>query len=258
MSAPAARRRWKAPARWRAWQVVLALVAGAFLLGFLVTTVLFRGGGAEVSTVPDLREMPLEQARRTLRSLSLGVEEGPALSHPTIPAGAVIAQTPLPGQEVAPGSVVRVNLSAGGERVRVPDVTSYPAEQARQMLERVGFQVQVVERTAMRREGQIVAVEPAAGSVVALPAVLTLVVSAGPPIVAVPELLGLYEPELRSRLGEAQLGLGDVEYDVFSTEPIGQVIAQWPAAGDSTRAGSRVRVTLAGPAPLSIPEEVDG
>jgi eukaryotic-like serine/threonine-protein kinase len=257
VSAPT-RRRPERPARLASWHVVAGLVVGFFALGFLFSTLIFRGGGADVASVPDLREMPLEQARRVLREASLGLDEGPALAHPTLPAGSVISQSPLPGQEVAPGSAVRVNVSTGGEQVRVPDVSAYAADQARQMLERVGFQVRVVERAAMRREGQIIELSPAAGAVVALPAVLTLVVSSGPPMVAVPQLAGLYEPEVRSRLGAASLAVGEADYDVFSTLPVGQVIAQRPAAGDSLRAGSRVRITYAGPAPLPIPEELDG
>jgi beta-lactam-binding protein with PASTA domain len=47
-----------------------------------------------------------------------------------------------------------------------------------------------------------------------------------------------------------------VAYDPASAEPAGTVIAQLPAAGDSLRMGSSVRLTLAGEDPRPPPPPV--
>ena len=64
--------------------------------------------------------------------LAFGV--GDSLPNPTIPRGAVVAQTPLPGQEVAPETEIRVILSQGPERREVPRVDAYLPPQAERLL----------------------------------------------------------------------------------------------------------------------------
>jgi eukaryotic-like serine/threonine-protein kinase len=254
----ASRRRWRpGPTGVPVWGWVLGIAAVAFILGYLLALFVFRGAGADVVAVPDLRQRPVEQARRTLSNLGLRLEEGPALAHPEIPAGSVITQSPLPGQEVAPGSHVRVNLSSGAERMSVPDVANRSLEQATAMLERVGFEVRVDEQESMRRQGQIIAMVPDAGTQVALGAVVTLVVSAGPPLVEVPNLVGYDRDDAEARLGGAGLRAGAIDFDSFSPQPSGRVLAQRPAAGDSLRAGSAVGLTVAGSPPLFGPDDDD-
>ena len=57
----------------------------------------------------------------------------------------------------------------------------------------------------------------------------------------------------------AGLRLGRVSYDSTSSAPLGDVVAQSPAAGDSVRMGGSVRITLSGhdPTPPPPPVSVD-
>jgi eukaryotic-like serine/threonine-protein kinase len=254
------RRRWSVDKRdaLRALLQIVGVAIAAFLLGYLATWLMFRGGVPEIVAVPDLRNASVEEARRTLRDVALVLEEGPVLAHPTVPEGAVIAQSPLPGQEVAPGSVVRVNVSAGPEQVRVPDVTMFSVDDAQAMLRRAGFEVNVVERPAMDRLGRIVELQPASGVVAPVGSVVTIVVSSGPPMVEVPALVGLREDEAADRLHAAGLHVGETRYDIFVFAPIGQVVAQHPAPGDSVQAGTGVRMTIAGSRPADDVPAFDG
>lgn len=249
-----ARREWRLPPALQERRLPVVVVGVgllAFLIGYGLTAILFfPGGGSEVVTVPDLRGMQEAGARRELDRQGLELEEGSALVHPEIPAGAVLAQSPLPGQEVAPGSTVRVTLSSGRDRRVVPDVSSLTGDQALRFLSQAGFQVAMEQRPASRRAGHVLEISPAAGTQVELPAQVRLVVSSGPPRVAVPQLYGLPEPVARQMLEAVGLRLGSVDYDPYSTQPQGEVVYQEPAEGDSLGVGSAVRVTVAGVAPV--------
>ncbi|HEX5520975.1 MAG TPA: PASTA domain-containing protein [Longimicrobiaceae bacterium] len=221
-----------------------------FALGYLLATLLFfRGGAAHVVTVPDLRGETEAEAARVLDRLDLAMERGSALVHPEVPAGSVLAQSPLPGQEVPPGSVVRVTLSAGRDRITVPDVSRFGAAQAQELLTRSGFEVRIDSVPNERARGRVIATEPAAGTPVELPAQLRLIVSAGPPLTAVPDLAGLDEEAARQALEAAGLRTGEIGYDPYAYAAPGSVIAQEPAPGDSIAVGSAVRLTVAGFSP---------
>jgi serine/threonine-protein kinase len=61
----------------------------------------------------------------------------------TQPAGTITGQSPAAGTAITPGEVVTVNVSAGPPEVAIPDVQGMKVDQARQVLQQAGFQVQV-------------------------------------------------------------------------------------------------------------------
>jgi serine/threonine-protein kinase len=234
---------------------VLIFAAGGFAIGYLLIALLFLGGSSRdaVVAVPDLYGQTEAKARETLRDAGLKLEKGEALVHPSVPAGSVLAQYPLPGQEIAPGSEVRVNLSAGPDRLAVPDVRSLGEERAKVVLERIGFTVEVETRQSPYAAGRILAVEPEPGTVVTLPATVKLVVSEGPPNVAVPGIIGRSRDDAAAALEALGLRIGEIRYEPYSLHPFGEVLSQSPAAGDSIRQGSAVQITVAGVPPLPAP-----
>jgi serine/threonine-protein kinase len=86
---------------------------------------------------------------------------------------------------------------------------------------------------------------PEAGTVLAIPSPVQLRVSAGPPLVAVPDLVGLNELDVYGLLDAAGLRLGELTRELRLVEPEGQVLGQQPLAGDSIPAGSEVDVVVA-------------
>lgn len=252
---------------------VLLAVVVCFAAGYLLTWVLFFPGfgRSAIVTVPDLTGMRQGAAERTLSRMGLEVERGDPISNPRIGSGRVLMQVPLPGEEVARGSTVRIVPSAGPELRTVPSVRGLARTAAVGLLERYGFRVAVREAPDRREAGTVLELTPAPGEPAAVGSTVQLVVSAGPPFVGVPAITGATAEEARARLDAAGLVLGAVSYDPESAEPGGTVVAQRPAAGDSLRMGSGVRVTLAGPdpsppepepEPLPVPEpeliDVDG
>lgn len=177
----------------RNWKRLLAGVAAAlilpFLIGYVVAVyVLFpptemSGSG---TPTPDLIGRTSSEAERELVAAGLGGIEITELPHPDAEAGTVIAQSPLPGQQLRPGAGVRVALSSGPARVLVPDVLGFSADRAESLLTRAGFTVVRSEQESPAPEGRVIRTDPGPGEPRALPAEVTLIVSSGPPAVTDP------------------------------------------------------------------------
>lgn len=237
---------------------VVGVGLAAFALGYLVMALLFFPGWGRdaIVSVPDLRGQPVAAAERLAGAVDLEVERGSTLVHPTVPEGAVLAQIPLPGQEVTRGSEVTVILSAGPDRRPVPDVAQLSGEQAVRLLRQMGFAVRIRRVPSEHPAGRVLEVSPAPGTAVPVSGTVELTLSAGPPLVAVPDVVGLMEEAAREALEAAGLRLAAVEHDPFAFAPAGEVLGQTPAAGTEARAGSGVRLVVSGEPPAGeVPGE---
>ena len=174
----------------RDWKRILVALAAVlvvpFLIGYLVAVyVLFpptQVSGSGTPT-PDLIGRTTSEAQRELVAAGLGAMTVSELPHPEAEPGTIIAQSPLPGQQLRPGAGVRVALSAGPARVNVPDVLGFGADRAESMLTQAGFQVTRVEEESAAAQGRAIRTDPEPGQPTLLPASVTLIVSAGPPAV---------------------------------------------------------------------------
>lgn len=198
-----------------------------------------------VITVPDVRWMAATDARAVLEGADLAMEIGDSLANATVAAGAVIAQTPLPSEEVGPGSRVRVILSSGPQQNTVPDVAMLSRDQATRVLTATGFEVVVVTAKNPAAAGRVLGTEPAAGTTLPMTATVRLLVSAGPPMVAVPTIVGGGESAVPGILDAAGLRLGTVNHVFDLDGPAGVVLSQNPAPGDSVAMGSAVSAVIA-------------
>ncbi len=184
--APRSRRTKRKPSRLWAW--VIAALLLPFGVGYAVAAlVLFppteeQAAAATGVAVPDLEGRTSGEAERDLAELGLTLTGATELPHPDAEPGEIIAQDPLPGQYLRPGGGVRVAVSSGPPRARVPDVVGFPLERARAMLQRLGFEVASVERQSETPTGRVIGIAPEPGTEQRLPATVTLVVSVGQPV----------------------------------------------------------------------------
>lgn len=191
---PAAPKRAKNPRRprgrgwpsfsWLRWlgYAVLVLVA-SFGIGYLLSTlVLFprpetAGAGIEV---PRLYGLERTRAEETLREA--GFAAGPVMELASLETepGRVLAQDPIPGQQLRRGASVSYAISSGPPELRVPPVTGLTAGAARELLEAGGFEVEIEQiRTAAAPEGTVMRTDPEGGSPQRLPARVSLVIAVG-------------------------------------------------------------------------------
>jgi beta-lactam-binding protein with PASTA domain len=236
---------------------VLAAGAGCFVLGYLVVTFLFFPGfgRSPIVTVPDLTGRSRGQAERMLDRLGLEAQRGQPIPNPRMRRGRVLMQTPLPGEEVARGSTVRIVLSDGPEMRQVPSISGLARTDAIGLLQRFGFRVAIRRMLHRSEPNSLIGTVPGAGKQAPVGGFVIVLVSNGPPKVLVPNVVGLFPSDARNRLQAVGLSLGRIRYDPTSLDSAGVIIAQGPAAGDSLGQGSGVRVVLAGPDP-NPPEPV--
>lgn len=239
----------------------LALAFVAFWVGYGVTVFALlpaEGIPGDLVSVPDLVGRDAEDARRMIQDRRLEYVEAGSLHHPTAPAGVVLAQDPLARQLTARGGKVEVTVSRGPEQRPVPDVVGLREAQAIVVLEQAGFRPQVRTVDAEVDVGQIVGTRPEPGDELQIPAEVTLLVSAGPRIVVVPDLVTRSLAESRATLERLGLRLGRVVQDTTGDAAPGTVLAQNPLPGTTVGRGDSVSVAVAAPEPAPAPATNDG
>jgi len=237
--------------RWGRWIISAVVVVVFFGGGYLAAAQwVFPGGRVEEDTsivkVPELVGLTEDEAQGRLDRLGLEYTVRSGVTHHLAPEGAVLAQDPLPGQYARPGAPVYVSLSRGPELHVLPDVSGLSDRQAVIVLERLGYDVTVERTTHTLEGGRAVETRPEAGTELAVPADVTLVVSEGRPVVQVPELVGRHVDDAEGALSGAGLELGAITYDPQALEAPGRIVGQYPPAGYSLREGGAVEVRVAG------------
>lgn len=247
------------PDGWRRTVGAAVLLVVLFGAGYLVSAQwLFPASPepvqGELVEVPELVGLTAEEARRTLDEAGLAYRQRSGVPHRNAPEGAVVAQSPLPGQYARPGAPVTATLSLGPEIRRVPDLRGLSDRQGRIVLERLGFDTRTDTASSPVERGRVVGTRPESGAELTLPAEVTVIVSEGPDVENVPDLTGLHVDDVEERLAEEELELGEVRWDPEAFAAPGRVVGQSPPAGYALRAGGRVSVRVAG----SPPEEDGG
>jgi eukaryotic-like serine/threonine-protein kinase len=240
---------WKLPelsamgARRWALALVGAMVAG-YLTAFLVLFPAPLLGGHGV--VPRVLGLSLQEASDQLRKAGLQVQDGGTESHPTAPQGVIIWQDPPPGVSAPAGLRVTLVSSQGPPKIAVPDVAGLEAPLAQRLITAAGLGVAAVESVqAAAPPGVVMLTRPAATTVLAPGAPVTVVVSRGAPTIAVPDLLGLSQADARTRLELDGLELGTVTRRRTSDANPGTVVGQKPAAATLAAPGTVVDIVVA-------------
>lgn len=235
----------------RGWgRVVLAalgLALGGWALGYLVATQLVFPAPpppGDLHEVPDVRGLGLTRASERLEGATLALGPVDSLQHPSVAAGEVLGQSPLPGQLATPGAEVRVTVSTGPQTRAVPDVVRLNAERARIVLESTGFVVSVDSVESDVPRGRVVEVVPPVDTVLALPAEVALSVSTGPPVVIMPMVVGMEREEAVQALEELGLVVSEVEEVFRFGRDRGVVVEQEPSADTELERGAAVRLAV--------------
>ena len=223
------------------------LVIGGWCAGYgLATRVFFPTppSTGDLYEVPDVRGLGLASAEERLAGAGLELGQTDSITHPTVAAGVLLGQSPLPGQLSRPDEPVYVTMSIGPQMRSVPDVLHLDQASARLVLETGGFVVEVDFVEAEEVRGQVVGLSPSPDSMVALPAEVTIVVSTGPPLVFMPAVLGLKQAEAEILLDSMGLDVVEVEEVFRFGRDQGVVVEQEPAAASELERGSGVRLKV--------------
>jgi serine/threonine-protein kinase len=224
-----------------------AVVLGGWFLGYVVSTqFLFPAPPPpdNLREVPNVRGVGIGTAGERLAGAGLTLGPVDSLLHPSVSSGLVLGQSPLPGQVARPDTPVRVTISLGPQTRAVPDVRALELSRARTVLETAGFRVTVDTMESEVERGRVIDLSPGADNVVPLPSEIRLLVSAGPPVVVMPFVLGMAEFDARSLLDSLGLLVTEVEEVFRFGRDQGIVVQQEPASDMELQRGSSVRLQV--------------
>jgi serine/threonine-protein kinase len=203
------------------------------------TVTVFVSRGPPPVPVPDVTGLPEDDAKLALAAEGFVVEVVPAFDE-NVAAGLVLRTDPAATTNAPPDSPVRLVVSEGPAPVPVPDVVGAPYDQAVATLANSRFgATRVDEFSDTVQNGLVIRTEPAGGTDAERDSSVTVVVSKGPELVAVPDLEGITVEAASAAL--RQLGLAP---DVEDYEPGGQVRAQDPDPGTQLKKGEKVTLFL--------------
>lgn len=227
--------------------VLVGLIAGA-VYGFNAYL------NVSESTVPNVQNMPIEEAKAKLRQAKLNWDITMRYD-PQITSGYVITQEPPQGRRVKVNHKVLLTVSQGPEIAVVPDVVKKEREAAQVELSNAGFEYSSSDEFSEDVPiGAVVSQTPEGNTEAVKGTMVKLVISKGPEPknVAVPDLTGLSLEEARNKLQSVKLKLSsDITQEESTSFITGTVMRQEPLSGSQLNEGDEVKVVLSkGPGPV--------
>ena len=234
--------------RWPWFTIGLLALA---LIGFLAWALASGQFAAEKRDVPRVTQLQLVEARAKLERAGFDVNQTRVRS--AQPFDQVLDQDPNPGEQAEAGSTVTLEVSNGPGEVLVPAVAGLPQAQAINELEEAGLKVtRDVQFSDEVRKGLAIRTVPREGEEVTVGTRVRLLVSEGPELASVPNVIGLSRSSADAQLRAEGLGVAVQEQE--ADEPVGAVIAQDPEGGAQVERGTTVTLTVSTGRPLaSVP-----
>ncbi|HVF21193.1 MAG TPA: Stk1 family PASTA domain-containing Ser/Thr kinase [Mycobacteriales bacterium] len=223
---------------------VLLVFSAAALLARSLTS----NGDSDVVRMPDLLKLTEGAARDAVEEA--GLEVGEVVKQPvdpsqkqTQPAGTVIDQDPIGRVSVRAGSKVKLIVSTGVRRVRVPSVVGTLLGDARGQLADLQLQISRVDLVdGAKRENEVLVINPPPGTEVEAGSKVIVAVSSGK--VAVPDVVGLDEATATGQLRQAGFTV-KVQREVRGDQPAGTVVRMAPGGKAKAPYGSEVVIVVA-------------
>ena len=198
--------------------------------------------GPERYEVPKLKGLSVEEAEVALAAVNLELGAQAEAFDDKVKKGRIISSVPAAGESVKRDTSVDVTVSKGPEPVDLPDLVGSGGDEAEKSLKDLGLKV---DRSDVFNEsvakGLVISTDPKGGTTVLRGDTVELVVSKGPPLVAVPNVVGQSESSARAELEKAG-------FQVQVNKPLGFVVfgvnSQDPKAGTEAPKGSTVTITV--------------
>ena len=221
--------------------IIIVSALGSF--GFMLS-----GGSPRVKEVkvPDITGKTLEEAKVILAKLKLELEEG-GTEKSDKPEGTITDIYPKAGTTVQEKTKIKVMISGGIEKLKMPDLRELQISEARSRLGAMGI-TNITETYKFHdklNEGEVIESNPKVNSEVTVDTSVELVVSKGPEqrLVEVPNVLGFLTEDAKSKLTKAKLTPVIKEIETDSEKENGKVIEQ-SIVGESVEEWTSVTITI--------------
>ena len=204
------------------------------------TVTLTVSAGLELRTVPnDLAGLPEADAVGRLQAAGLTAAEPQRVADEEVAEGSVISLAEGTPQEAETGTAITLVVSTGpAPRVVPPVEPGSDPTAACNAIEAV--QLVCASREEFSddvEEGRVIGLDPGSGSEAARGATVEILVSKGPDLVVVPEVIGMSVADARAALNAAGLAV-----EVFPDNAEGRVLEVDPQEGTELRRGETVSI----------------
>ncbi len=210
------------------------------------TVSLVVSSGETTQQVPEVVDLFEDEARQALGDAGFTDIVVEPVFDTDVEEGRVVGQSPAAGEDAPVSTRITLQVSQGAEERAVPEVAGRPVGEAEAILERAGFQAaQALENSDSVAEGDVIRSSPGFGTVLEVGETVTLIVSAGPEQVIVPNVI---EKTLETARDELETAGFDVNVEERSLSPgdpdDGRVLEQSPGGGTSADRGSTVTIVV--------------
>ncbi|MFF0771722.1 Stk1 family PASTA domain-containing Ser/Thr kinase [Nonomuraea wenchangensis] len=224
------------------WIIIPLLIIGAFVtVGYMVFG---NGGGGAASdtqvTIPSLASQERAYAEEQLKALELKVEVVQENSS-EIDKGSVIRTDPPEDTKVEKGSAVKLFVSKGPAKKKVPDgLIGLSQEDAMAALEKEGLRGTVKTKVSSKKQGTVVDTRPKAGEEIEEGGTVTLYVPKE--LGEVPSVIGLTQEDASAQIKQAGFRVKVVPQP--SDQPQGTVIQQNPGEGAKLAPNTTITIVV--------------
>lgn len=195
--------------------------------------------------VIDLRGLTFEDAKEILNAAGLGIKRAGTIASDEYEEGEIVSQSPEAGSFVDAKTTIEVVISSGPAMVEIPSVKGLDETSAYNKLVNAGFKpVKELEYSDSVEIGYVISQSPAGSSLGNEGDLVTIVVSQGPKLVKVPNVVNLKQENATSALTEAGLKVGEVTTDYSDKIEKGNVISQSVSADTQVAKGSTVNLVV--------------
>ncbi|HUV47835.1 MAG TPA: PASTA domain-containing protein, partial [Actinomycetes bacterium] len=210
--------------------------------GGTVTLVLSKG--PERYDVPNVVGEELDAAKDQIKKRNLAVGDITRKYSDSVDKGLVLSAKPKAGTSVRVDTAVDLVVSKGPAPVAVPNLSGDSVDSARSQLAKIDLKLSQGDQEYNNKvpAGAIISQSPASGTLVAPGSTVSVVVSLGPPLVRVPDVVDMPLEQAIAELKQA--GFKYKTFDLFGVSPLNRVATQDPGGGTEAPKGSVIELGL--------------
>lgn len=218
--------------------IILAVVAALCVAAVAYTFL----RPAPPGQAPDLTGMTLMEATETAQEYGLEIKDGQVKVGEAENKGKIVEQMPLPGTEMQEGDTIVVHICIGLGDGKVPDVEGMSKEDAKEAIEKAGFNLDETKEVASAEpKGTVLKQHPKAGKEYEKGKNMDIEVSDGT-MVYVPNLYGKSYDSAMSIINKMGFKYDYVEEQFSNKVSAGCVLKQSPGAGAVVARGTTIKL----------------
>jgi beta-lactam-binding protein with PASTA domain len=227
--------------------VYISVVLGSFLLGFgafyYIMPIVVRH--SRTIEVPYLKNMSLTKAKSFLTNLDLQYVIIDSVNSIEVAKGFIVSSDPPAKEEVKVGSVIKLVISKGPRKVRLPNIVGLSRKEALDSLDAYGITNRVFINYPVqekRLDKRVVKTKPAIEDSIPEGSILTIYLGTiKRKVFLMPNLNGMRLDEARAEIAKYGLTLGEVKRAAGEPDV---VIQQSPSPGIEVTFGDYVKLVV--------------